>query len=191
MKFSKSLFPRIFLILFINQIFFNVPKAQSAEKIKIIYSIFSRTVTVDSLKTFAESGNSSKSLRKILNATDSSDEKIQSILNNEFEIPITIASKLVYSEIGNVFLNRLSSILHTPNTNDERTGMLALRSSIIKGLYTGNGKINLVSFFESYPTKTVILNVNALSKVMNKVQSISELLDFFTSKPLEKIKTIK
>ena len=191
MKFSKSLIPRIFLILFINQIFFNAPKAQSAEKIKIIYSIFSRTVTVDSLKTFAKNGNSSKSLRKILNATGSSDEKIQSILNNKFEIPITIASKLVYSEIGNVFLNRLSSILHTPNTNDERTGMLALRSSVIKGLYTGNGKINLVSFFESYPTKTVILNVNALSKVMNKVQSISELLDFFTSKPLEKIKTIK
>jgi len=191
MKFSKSLIPRIFLILFINQIFFNVPKAQSAEKIKIIYSIFSRTVTVDSLKTFAENGNSSKSLRKILNATGSSDEKIQSILNNKFEIPITIASKLVYSEIGNVFLNRLSSILHTPNTNDERTGRLALRSSVIQGLYTGNGKIDLVSFFKSYPTKTVILNVNALSKVMNKVQSISELLDFFTSKPLEKIKTIK
>ena len=191
MKFSKSLIPKIFLILSINQLFFNTPEAQSAEKIKIIYSIFSRTVTVDSLKTFAENGNSSKSLRRILNATGSSDEKIQSILNNKFEIPITIASKLVYSEIGNVFLNRLSSILHTPNTNDKRTGMLALRSSVIKGLYTGNGKINLVSFFESYPTKTVILNVNALSKVMNKVQSISELLDFFTSKPLEKIKTIK
>ena len=191
MKFSKSLIPRIFLILFINQIFFNVPKAQSAEKIKIIYSIFSRTITVDSLKTFAENGNSSKSLRRILNATGSSDEKIQSILNNKFEIPITIASKLVYSEIGNVFLNRLSSILHTPNTTDERTGRLALRSSVIQGLYTGNGKIDLVSFFKSYPTKTVILNVNALSKVMNKVQSISELLDFFTSKPLEKIKTIK
>ena len=191
MKFSKNLILRIFLILFINQIFFNVPKAQSAEKIKIIYSIFSRTITVDSLKTFAESGNSSKSLRKILNATGSSDEKIQSILNNKFEIPITIASKLVYSEIGNVFLNRLSSILHTPNTNDERTGRLALRSSVIQGLYTGNGKIDLVSFFKSYPTKTVILNVNALSKVMNKVQSISELLGFFTSKPLEKIKTIK
>ncbi len=191
MKFSKSLIAKIFLILFTNQIFFNTTKAQSAEKIKITYSIFSRTVTVDSLKNFAENGNSSKSLRKILNATGSSDKKIQSILNKNFEIPITIASKLVYSEIGNVFLNRLSSILHTPNTIDERTGMLALRSSVIKGLYTGNGKINLVSFFESYPTKTVILNVNALSKVMNKVQSISELLDFFTSKPLEKIKTIK
>ena len=188
MKFSKSLIPKIFLILFTSQIFFNIPKVKSAEKIKIIYSIFSRTVTVDSLKNFAESGNSSKSLKKILSATGSSDDEIQSVLNKNFEIPITIASKLVYSEIGNVFLNRLSSILHTPRTNDERTGMLALRSSVIKGLYDGNGKINLVSFFESYPTKTVILNVNALSKVMNKVQSISELLDFFTSKPLEKIK---
>ena len=188
MKFSKSLFSKIFLILFTNQIFFNTPRAQSAEKIKIIYSIFSRTVTVDSLKNFADTGNSSKSLRKILNATGSSDNEIQSVLNKNFEIPITIASKLLYSEIGNVFLNRLSSILHTARTNDERTGMLALRSSVIKGLHTGNGKINLVNFFESYPTKTVILNVNALSKVMNKVQSISELLEFFTSKPLDKLK---
>ena len=188
MKFLKSSIFRVFLILFTNQIFFNAPKAQSAEKIKIIYSIFSRTVTVDSLKYFAESGNSSKSLRKILNATGSSDDEILSVLNKNFEIPITIASNIVYSEIGNVILNRLSSIVHTPRTNDQRTSKLALRSSVIQGLYNGKGKINLVSFFESYPTKTVILNVNALSRVMNKVQSISELLEFFTSKPLEKIK---
>ena len=66
--------------------------------------------------------------------------------------------------------------------------MLALRSSVIQGLYLGDGKINLINFFESYPTETVILNVNAFSKVMNKVESISELLQFFTNKPLEKIK---
>ena len=67
--------------------------------------------------------------------------------------------------------------------------MLALRASIIQGIHRGNGKINLIKFFESYPTKTVILDVNALSKVMNKVESISELLEFFTNSPLEKIKT--
>ena len=188
MKVSKGLISKITLFLISNQIFFYTPQVNSAENIKIIYSVFSRTVTVNSLRDFAKNGNSSKTLRKILNATGSSDEDIQSVLNKNFEIPITIASKLVYSEIGNVFLTRLSSILHTPKTNDERTGMLALRSSVIKGLYVGKGKINLVSFFESYPTKTVILNVNALSKVMNKVQSITELLEFFTNKPLEKIK---
>ena len=67
--------------------------------------------------------------------------------------------------------------------------MLALRSSVIQGIKKGDGKINLINFFESYPTKTVILNVNALGKVMNKVESISELLDFFSNSPLEKIKT--
>ena len=66
--------------------------------------------------------------------------------------------------------------------------MLALRASVIQGIKLGNGKINLITFFAAYPTKTVILDVSALSKVMNKVESISELLEFFTSSPLEKIK---
>ena len=67
--------------------------------------------------------------------------------------------------------------------------MLALRASVVQGINLGNGKINLINFIEGYPTKTVILNVSALSKVMNKVESISELLNFFTNSPLEKIKT--
>ena len=187
MKFSKKLIPKIILIFTINH-FFNTPKVEAAENIKIVYGIFSRTITVESLKTFAEKGYTSNKLQRILNATGTPNNKIQSALNKNFEIPITIASKLVYSEIGNVFLTRLSSIIHTPKTNDEKTGMLALRSSVIQGVYLGNGKIDIIKFFEGYPTKTVILNVNALSKVMNKVESISDLLDFFTNKPLEKIK---
>jgi len=189
MKLSKFLFAKIFFILLSSQLIFKVSKANSAEEIKIIYHIFSRTIKVDSLKTFAEEGKSTKKLKRILNATGSPDSEIRSVLNKDFEIPITIASKLVNSEIGNVFLTRLSSIIHPPRADDEITGTLALRASLIQGLYKGDGKINLIKFFESYPTKTIVLDVNALSKVMNKVESISELLDFFTNSPLEKIKT--
>ena len=189
MKFSKNIIPKIILLLITNGFFFNTPDVKSAENIKIIYSIFSRTIQVDSLKKFAEEGYASKNLRRILRATGSSDKEIQDTLNKNFEVPIIIASKLVNSEIGNVFLTRLSSIIHPPRAKDERTGKLALKASVIQGLNLGDGKINLVNFFESYPTKTVILNVNALSKVLNKVESISELLDFFTNSPLEKIKT--
>ncbi len=188
MKFSKSLISKIFLIFITSQLFLNNSKVKAADNIKIIYSVFSRTVTVNSLKNFAKEGTSSNELRRILNATGSSDDEIQLILNKNFEIPITIASKLVNSEIGNVFLSRLSTIIHAPRATDDKTGVLALRSSLIQGIYLGDGKINLIKFFESYPTETVILNVTALNKVMNKVESISELLDFFTSKPLEKIK---
>jgi len=188
MNLKDFLIHKVFFILVSSQLLFNIPKTNAAEEIKIIYSIFSRTIKVNSLKNFAEKGESPKKLKRILKTTGSPDEEIRAILNKEFEIPITIASKLVYSEIGNVFLTRLSSIIHPPRANDERTGMLALRASVIQGINIGDGKINLIKFFEGYPTKTVILDVNALSKVMNKVESISELLDFFTSSPLEKIK---
>ena len=189
MNFSKFLKFKIFCILVISPLHFNVPKAYSAEEIKITYSIFSRTIKVNSLKTFAKEGKSTRKLKRILRATGSPDKEIRAVLNKDFEVPITIASKLIYSEIGNVFLTRLSSIIHPPRATDERTGILALRASVIQGIYKGNGKINLVNFFEGYPTKTVILDVSALSKVMNKVESISELLTFFTNSPLEKIKT--
>ena len=99
MKYFRSLIPKIFLIFFTYQIGLNTPNVHSAENIKIIYSIFSRTVPVDSLKSFAAEGKSSRELRKILNATGSSDAEIQSILNKNFEIPIIIASKLLNSEI--------------------------------------------------------------------------------------------
>ena len=98
MKFSKFLIIKIFFILIGSQLLFNVSKADAAEEIKIIYSIFSRTIKVNSLKTFAQEGNSTKKLKRILRATGSTDKEIRSVLNKNFEIPITIASKLVYSE---------------------------------------------------------------------------------------------
>ena len=184
----KFLIIKTVFIIISSQLLFNTSQANAAEEIKIVYSIFSRTIEVNSLKTFAKEGRATRKLRRILKATGSSDKEIRSVLNKEFEIPITIASKLLYSEIGNIFLTRLSNIIHPPRAHDKRTGMLALRASVIQGLNIGNGEINLINFFEGYPTKSVILDVNALSKVMNKVESISELLEFFTNSPIEKIK---
>jgi len=106
MSFSKFLIFKIFFILLSSPLFFNFPKANGAEEIKITYSIFSRTIKVNSLKTFAKEGKSTKQLKRILKATGSTDKEIRTILNKDFEIPITIASKLVYSEIGNVFFNK-------------------------------------------------------------------------------------
>ena len=147
MKLKKNLIFKVLFILVISQLFFNGPKTNAGEEIKITYSIFSRTIKVNSLKEYAEKGNSSGKLKRILKTTGGTDKEIRSVLNKDFEIPITIASKLIYSEIGNIFLTRLASIIHQPKANDERTGMLALRSSVIQGINKGSGTINMISFF--------------------------------------------
>jgi len=106
MNFSKNLIIKLFFIFISFQLFLNVSKANAAEEIKITYSIFSRTIKVNSLKTFAQEGYSTKQLKKILKATGSPNKEIRSVLNKDFEIPITIASKLVYSEIEKIVLTR-------------------------------------------------------------------------------------
>jgi len=188
MNLRKRLIYKLFLcFIVVNPIFF-INKLQSADQIKITYSIFSRTISINSLKKYSLTGKAEKKLERLLRITSASNEEILNILNKDFDIPLPIASKLLYSEIGSIVLSRLSKIIHTPNARDEITGKLALRSSVIKGIDMGEGKINLIRFFESYPTKTVILNVSALSKILNKVESINELLKFFTDSPIKKIK---
>ena len=188
MNLTKRLIYKLSLCFILLNPSFFINKVQSAEQIKITYSIFSRTISIKSLKKFSLTGRAEKKLERLLRTTNASNEDILNILNKNYDIPLPIASKLLYSEIGSVVLSRLSEIIHPPNARDEITGKLALRSSVIKGIDMGEGKINIVRFFESYPTKTVILNVRALSKILNKVESINELLKFFTDSPLNKIK---
>ena len=60
MKLNKLLIVKIIFVFFSSQLLFNVSKVKAAEEIKIVYSLFSRTIKVSSLKTFAEEGNSTK-----------------------------------------------------------------------------------------------------------------------------------
>ena len=71
MKLSKFFIVKIIFIFISSQLLFNVSKVRAAEEIKIVYNIFSRTIKVSSLKTFAKKGNSTKNLKKILKATGS------------------------------------------------------------------------------------------------------------------------
>ncbi len=189
MNIIKSSAKKIIIFTFLGLSILHTDALKSAEEIKIVYSVFSRTINVKELKEFALYGKADKNLKRLLKLTNTKNDGIKDILEKEFQIPLSIASKLMYSEIGNVILTRLSKIIHPPNARDEKTGVLALRSSVIKGIDIGEGKINTITFFEGYPTKKVILNVNALSKIMNKVESIAELLEFFKNSPLNKIKT--
>ena len=79
MKLSKFLIFKIIFILVISPLFLNVPKGNSAEEIKITYSIFSRTIKVNSLKNFAEEGRSTRKLKRILKATKSPDKELSLI----------------------------------------------------------------------------------------------------------------
>ena len=68
-----------------------INKVQSADQIKLTYSIFSRTISIKSLKRYSLTGKAEKNLERLLKATNASNEDILNILNQN------------YNKIKNVF----------------------------------------------------------------------------------------
>ena len=59
---------------------------------------------------------------------------------------------------------------------------------IIISSYKNNEKINLIDFFKEYPNKNIALDLNALKKALKKIESLKDLIDFYSNSPFQKLK---
>ncbi len=92
------------------------------------------------------------------------------------------------SKIGKVFLSRISKIIYPNKILDTNIGTKALRSGILLSSYNKKEKINLIDFFKAYPNKNIAIDLNALSKALKKVESLKELIEFYSDSPFKKLK---
>ena len=167
---------------------FFIPSARSAETLFIYQGTFSRSIKIEELYKFKKSKIASPKLNKLIKITNLNKKDLYNILSYEIEVPIKRSSKLMNSKIGEVFLSRLSKIIHPNKILDKKIGTKALRSGILLGSYNNNQKINLINFFKSYPNKNIAININALSKALKKAESLKELIEFFSNSPFKKLK---
>jgi len=158
----------------------------SAERVTVIKGIFSRSTTTNELKDFVENGIKKDLLKRSIKKKE--EEKVISFLTKEYKAPIILTSKLLSSNIGNVIISRVTKVIYPIRVKDEYTRGLAIKAAIIKALAINNEKITILSFLEAYPSKVVAINIDELYKVINKVESMSELVEFFADSPLEKLK---
>ena len=168
--------------------FLLIPSIKSAENLSLDYGIFNRTISIESLNQLAKTGKAKRRLKNIIKISNQSSNEIASLLNENLELELVITSKLMYSKIGEAILLQVAKIIHPKKITDKSISIPALRSGVIKGIVKGNGKLSLIEFMKSYPNKTIAINVPALFKVLNKVESISELIKFFSNSPLKGIK---
>tara|TARA_Y100001968_G_scaffold328091_1_gene374529 strand:+ start:396 stop:959 length:564 start_codon:yes stop_codon:yes gene_type:complete len=172
----------VFLLLFLFS------KAKSAETIFLYKGTFNRTINIDELYKFKKSKIPSKKLNSLLNITNQNKNNLHKVLSYEIELPIKTSSKLMNSKIGEVFLSRISKIIHPNKILDKKIGIKAIRSGIILSSYNNNQKIDLIEFFKAYPNKNIAIDLNALSKTFKKVESLKELIEFYSNSPFEKLK---
>ena len=92
------------------------------------------------------------------------------------------------SKIGTVILKRVAKIVYPNKRKETNITIPAIRSGVIQSLYIGEGKINLISFLKYYPNKTMAIDLTLLNDAVYKAESMSDLVEFFSNGPLEKLK---
>ncbi len=180
--FLKYNYIALILLLFIQT------KAGAAEKIFLYKGTFSRSIRIEELERFKEKKLLSKKLENLIILTNQNKKELFKVLSYDIEVPLKASSKLMNSKIGEVFLNRISKIIHPNKISNKEISRKAIRSAIILSSYKNNQKINLLKFFKAYPNKNIAINLNALSKALKKVESLKELIEFYSDSPFKKLK---
>ena len=162
-------------------------KIHAAETISLINGGFKRSIQVSNVEHLAKTGKAKGFLKEVIIMTNQKPKEVSEILNQEVELPLVLSTKLMKSKIGEVILGRVAKIVHPLRVKKSSVGIYAIRGAVIKGIAKGEGKINAVGFLKAYPNKTMAVNVPALLKVVNKVESIQELMEFFADSPLENL----
>ena len=172
----------ILLILFFNQ------SAKGAENLFLYKGTFSRSIKIEELSKFRSTKKPSNKLKNLIKITGQKEKDLHKILSTKIELPIKISSKLMNSRIGEVFLSRLSKIIHPNKISNIKLSTKAIRSGLLIGSFNNNQKINLIDFLKAYPNKNIAFDLNALSKTLKKVDSLKELIEFYADSPFKKLK---
>ena len=164
------------------------PNAKSAENIFLYKGTFSRTIEIEELNKFNETKNPSNKLKSLMKITNLNDKDLHSFLSYKIEVPLKRSSRLMNSQIGEVFLSRLSKIIYPNKISNVKTCIKAIRSGVILSSYKNNESINLIDFFKEYPNKNIAIDLSALNKALKKAESLKELIDFYSNSPFQKLK---
>ena len=162
--------------------------AQASENLFLYKGTFSRTIKIEELSKFKVTKKPSNKLKNLMKITNQKEKELLNILSLKIDVPLKTSSKLMNSKIGEVFLSRLSKIIYTNKITNKKLNTKALRSAILLSSFNNNQKINLIDFLKVYPNKNIALDLNALSKTLKKVDSLKELIEFYSDSPFKKLK---
>ncbi|WP_320675853.1 alpha/beta hydrolase [Prochlorococcus sp. MIT 1300] len=169
----------------------NCPRGQSAEHIAFMSGAFKRTIPVSDLEYLANTGKTRGLLSDIIRLSNQDPKKIANLLSEKVELKLLVTSRLMHSKIGNVIIGRTTKVIYPSKVSKQSVSIPAIRSAAIKAIYQEQGKINLIDFIKAYPNRVMTVNIPELSKVLGKIESISDLIRFFSNSPLERLKEPK
>ena len=165
--------------------------ALAAKDVALVSGAFRRSIPVKDIEHLANTGEARGLLEQLLVLSKQDPENVAKLLNQKLDLPLVLTSRLISTRIGEAIIRRVGQILYPIYTPQPEVSVPALRAGVINGLNNSGEGLTAVDFLNAYPNEVLAVNLPALFSVIDKAQSISGLVQFFSDSPLDGLKEAK
>lgn len=144
--------------------------AIAAERVVLKYSVLRQSVSVAELTTLAETGETSRSLRRYLRLAGKQPEEVRQTLTEEAQVNVILVDRGLNNPVGDTVLDQISEAVYPPSGEASRE---ALRSALVLSASDDN-RISLIEVIQNYPTDEVVVDGNRLVAAYGQLQAIQE-----------------
>ncbi len=162
--------------------------ARAAKDVALVSGAFRRSLSVADLAHLAETGEPKGLMVDLLRFSNQDPAEVAKLLNQELKLPLVLTSRLMSTRIGDVIIRRVSRIIYPLMVPAHHVSVPAIRAGVINGLQIDDGGLTAIKFVQAYPAEVMEVNIPALIAVVEKAQSISGLVQFFSESPLDGLK---
>lgn len=149
------------------------PAAMAAESIVLRYRIFRATLPVEDLARFAETGETTRKLRRYLRWSNQDPEQVRQVLTQDVQISARTLDRILANPASNLFLDEISQFVHTRSRETDRA---SLRAALLRSAEEDD-RINLIEVLQNYPTREIHVNGNRLVSTYRQLEALHSRVD--------------
>ncbi len=149
------------------------PAAIAAEQVVFKYNVFERSIPVEDLTTFAETGKLTRDLKAYMRMSKQDPEKVRKTLTDKVDVNVVTLDRVLNSIVGSVVLDRLSQYVYTPSRKADKE---AMRAALVLSASKDNN-ISILEIAQNYPTQEVHIDGERLIETYAQISLLRGGLD--------------
>ncbi len=146
------------------------PSAEAAETVVLRYGIFRGSIPMADLTEFAETGETTRRLRRYLSRANQEPEQFRQFLTEEVATNPRTLDQVLDSPAGDVLLDEMTEYIYSPERRDDRA---TLKSALTLAA-NNDDRLSFVELLEEYPTEEVHINVRRVAATYRRFAAIQQ-----------------
>ncbi len=147
--------------------------AIAADRVVLTYGPIQAPIKVKDLKTFAETGDKTKTIKQIVKASGLDEDTLRGLMTLEVGFDLVPFACLICSPTG---IELMEDVALTLRTHRRVENVTALHAALINAV-SDDGKISFLDFLDYYPVPGMYVDIANIPETVDKIQGLADGLD--------------